>query len=177
LQQRLLVTCAIAFVALGAASCASSGDEPLHRAPAFKLAKLSARDSLTLDDLRGRYVLMNFWASWCGPCREEIPALVRVHRRFAGTGLTVLGVTVNDLPEDSRDFALRYGIDYLNVIGTDDMAEDYRLSQWIPVTLLIAPDRRVLKAWSGPQTEASFLEGIRTAAPELRAVAAEIPPA
>jgi thiol-disulfide isomerase/thioredoxin len=114
---------------------------------------------------------MNFWASWCGPCRAEMPGLESLHRRFRGTGLTVLGVTINDLPEDSRDFGLQVGTSYMNVIGTDEMAQDYRLTPWIPVTLLIGPDGRILRQWSGPQTEATFLEGIRAAAPELRAAA------
>ncbi len=161
---------ALAIVVL-AAACASSEEERLAKAPPFKLPRLTGSDSLALEDLRGQYVLMNFWASWCGPCREEIPALARIHRRFAGTGLTVLGVTVNDLPEDSRAFASQFGVGYLNVIGTDEMAEDYKLPPWIPVSLLIGPDGEVLKQWSGPQTEASFLEGIRVAAPELRAAA------
>jgi peroxiredoxin len=167
----------VLFVALAllAPRCGSSRHEALHEAPPFDLPRLEGKGSLTLEDLRGQYVLMNFWASWCGPCGQEIPALESIHRRFAGTGLTVLGVTVSDQPEDSREFVLRLGASYLNVIGDDDMAEDYRLSPWIPVTLLIGPDRRVLKQWSGPQTEASFLEGIRAAAPDLRAAAAQGP--
>jgi len=163
---RRILLVALALSALFAA-CASSGDERLAKAPPFKLPRLTGTDSLSLEDLSGQYVLMNFWASWCGPCRDEIPALERIHRRYAGTGLTVLGVTVNDLPEDSRAFASQFGVGYLNVVGTDQMAEDYKLSPWIPVTLLIGPDGAVLKQWSGPQTEASFLAGIRTAAPDL----------
>jgi thiol-disulfide isomerase/thioredoxin len=160
----LLVTLALSALF---AACASSGEERLAKAPPFKLPRLTGTDSLSLEDLSGQYVLMNFWASWCGPCRDEIPALERIHRRYAGTGLTVLGVTVNDLPEDSRAFASQFGVGYLNVVGTDRMAEDYKLSPWIPVTLLIGPDGAVLKQWSGPQTESSFLEGIRAAAPAL----------
>lgn len=155
---------------LGAAligACASSGEEGARTAPDFRLPKLTATDSLALADLGGQYVLMNFWASWCGPCRDEIPALERIHRRYAGTGLTVLGVTVNDLPEDSRAFAREYGIDYLNVVGDARMTEDYRLSPWIPTTLLIGPDGRILREWNGPQTESELLRGIRRAAPEL----------
>jgi thiol-disulfide isomerase/thioredoxin len=164
----LVGSAALLFVA---ASCASSGDEALRKAPPFRLAKLYASDSLSLDDLRGQYVLMNFWASWCGPCRAEMPALESLHRRFRGTGLTVLGVTINDLPEDSRDFGLQVGASYMNVIGTEEMAQDYRLTSWIPFTLLVGPNGRILRQWSGPQTETTFLEGIRAVAPDLRAAA------
>ena len=154
------------------AGCARSGEETPRLAADFKLPRLVGTDSLSMDDLKGQYVLMNFWASWCGPCREEIPALLRIQRRFAGTGLTILGVTVNDRPDDSRGFAHEYGIGYLNVIGNDDLYEDYKLSPWIPTTLLISPDGEILHEWLGPQTEQQFLDGIRSAAPELRELAA-----
>jgi thiol-disulfide isomerase/thioredoxin len=171
-RRRLARVLAVALL-LAASGCASSPEEGLRTAPPFELPKLVGPDSLSLEDLRGQYVLMNFWASWCGPCREEVPALLRIHRRFAGTGLTVLGVTVSDRPEDSRGFAHEYGIEYISVIGNDRMAEDYRLSPWIPTTLLVGPDGRILKEWVGPQTEATFLDGIRAAAPHLQSAAAD----
>jgi thiol-disulfide isomerase/thioredoxin len=164
-RMRAALTPALAAILL--AACATPGDDGLRVAPEFKLPKLEGTDSLSLRDLEGQHVLLNFWASWCGPCRDEVPALIAIQRRYAGMGLTVLGVTVNDLPEDSRGFAREQGMDYLNVIGSDAMYEDYRLTPWIPVTLLIGPDRKVLKQWSGPQTEALFLQGILEAAPSL----------
>lgn len=156
-----------------AAACAAPETAGLRSAPAFNLPTLAGSDSISLADLQGQYVLMNFWASWCAPCREEIPALVQIHRRFAGSGLTVLGVTVADQPEASRAFARQYGVDYLNVVSDERMTEDYALSPWIPTTLLIGPEGEILKEWAGPQTEAAFLEGIRAAAPDLRAAAEE----
>jgi peroxiredoxin len=156
-------------------SCGAPDQPDRRSAPAFKLPKLVGTDSLSSADLRGEYVLMNFWASWCGPCAIEVPDLAKIHRRFAGRGLTVLGVTVNDRPEDSRGFAREYGIPYVNVIGTDDLFDGYRLSQWLPTTLLIGPDGAILKEWLGPQKEATFLAGIRDVAPELRDLALSAP--
>ncbi len=162
-----LVTMALAASALFA--CATPPDEGLRKAAAFKLPRLTGSDSLSLSDLEGQYVLMNFWASWCGPCRDEIPALLNLHRRFAGTGLTLVGVTVNDRPEDSRGFAREYGLSYLNVIGNTEFYDAYSLTPWIPVTMLISPGGMIVKQWVGPQTEAALLEGIRQAAPDLEA--------
>jgi cytochrome c biogenesis protein CcmG/thiol:disulfide interchange protein DsbE len=158
-------------VALGAAGGCVSEDKGSRTAPPFTLPNLTGGDSLSLAELRGRYVMMNFWASWCMPCRDEIPALVSIHRRLAGDSFTVLGVTVSEPAEDSRGFAREFGIPYPNVVGNDQMYEDYGLSPWIPVTLLIGPDGKVLREWIGPQTEALFLQGIRATAPDLEKAA------
>ncbi|MFN2432751.1 MAG: TlpA family protein disulfide reductase [Gemmatimonadota bacterium] len=156
-------------ILLGACASPEGG---LRTAPDFTLPKLTGPDSLSLAELDGQYVLMNFWASWCGPCRQEMPGLVRIHRRYRGTGLTVLGVTVNDRPEDSRGFAREYGLEFPNVIGNEQLYEDYGLSPWIPVTMLIGRDGRILEEWLGPQSEATFLQAIVDVAPELEGAAA-----
>ena len=141
--------------------------ERRRTAPDFELPRLEGGGTLSLSEFDGAYVLLNFWASWCAPCLEEIPSLRAVRERFAGRGLEVVGVTVNDLVEDSRAFARENGMEYPNVVGNDGLYESYGLSPWIPVTLLIGPDRRILYEWHGPQSTAEFLQGIATAAPEL----------
>ncbi len=140
----------------------------MDEAPDFTLPALVGGDSISLSDFEGRYVLLNFWASWCGPCRDEIPALLSLHWRLGDAAFTVLGVTVNDRPEDSRGFAREYGVNYPNVVGHERLYDEYRLPPGIPVTLLIGPRREVLATWTGPQTEQAFLEKIRAVAPELR---------
>lgn len=147
-----------------------SGDYPLEairEAPAFELETLDG-DTLSLASLDSvPVILMNFWASWCGPCREEMPELIRVHERYRDTDLAILGVTVNDRPEDSRSFAREYALEFPSVIGHDAVYDGYKLSPWIPVTLLVSPQRQVVKEWIGPQTEPIFVEGIRQAAPDV----------
>ena len=68
-------------------------------APNFTLTDRNGR-SVSLSDLRGQVVMINFWASWCGPCREEMPLLEQIHRRYASLGFTLLGINVE---EDSAD--------------------------------------------------------------------------
>jgi thiol-disulfide isomerase/thioredoxin len=161
---------ALAFAvvaAMVAVGCAAEPAPGLAEAPPFRLPALTGGDSLSLEDFRGQVVLLNFWASWCGPCREEMPALLSIHRGYRDAGVTVLGVTVNDLPEDSRGFAREYGVDYPNVIGNDDLYEAYRPSPWIPATLLLDRRGRVVRQWIGPQTEETFRQGLREADPDL----------
>lgn len=158
------------LAACGSGSEARTGEEtsrpegppPLAArvAPGFALETLDG-DSLTLADMGDRkVVLMNFWASWCEPCKEEIPVLVALHEEYGEQGFTVLGATVDDLPRDSRAFAEEMDIPYPSVITTPRMREDWALAPWLPTTLLIV-DGRIVEQWIGPQTRDVFEYPIR----------------
>jgi cytochrome c biogenesis protein CcmG, thiol:disulfide interchange protein DsbE len=82
-------------------------------APAFELARLSGEGSESLADYRGKVVVLNVWASWCDPCREESPLLQRWHERMARGGRgTVLGIDALDASSDARRFVAEYGLTY-----------------------------------------------------------------
>jgi cytochrome c biogenesis protein CcmG/thiol:disulfide interchange protein DsbE len=84
----------------------------LVHAPAFTLDRLDRDGQLGVGDLRGKAVVVNFWASWCIPCRDEAPVLQKTYERYRGRGLVVLGVDVNDFRQDARRFMRRYGVTY-----------------------------------------------------------------
>ncbi len=81
-------------------------------APDFELARIDRPGELSLASLRGKVVVVNFWASWCTPCKEEAPFLERTWQRYRSQGLVVLGVDYNDVDRDARGFARRYGMTY-----------------------------------------------------------------
>jgi cytochrome c biogenesis protein CcmG, thiol:disulfide interchange protein DsbE len=81
-------------------------------APAFDLERLDRDGTLSTADLRGKAVVVNFWASWCIPCRDEAPVLQQTYERYRGQGLVVLGIDVNDFRQDARRFMERYGLTY-----------------------------------------------------------------
>ncbi len=84
----------------------------LVEAPAFTLDRLDRDGRLALADLKGKAVVVNFWASWCIPCRDEAPVLQKTYERYRDQGLVVLGVDVNDFRADARRFMKRYGLTY-----------------------------------------------------------------
>ena len=84
----------------------------LVHAPAFTLDRLDRDGQLGVGDLKGRAVVVNFWASWCVPCRDEAPVLQKTYERYRDQGLVVLGVDVNDFRQDARRFMKRYGLTY-----------------------------------------------------------------
>jgi cytochrome c biogenesis protein CcmG/thiol:disulfide interchange protein DsbE len=81
-------------------------------APAFMLPRLEGDGKLSLASLRGRAVVLNFWASWCVPCKEEVPLLEDAWREHRANGLVVLGIDIQDGASDARKFARRAGLTY-----------------------------------------------------------------
>lgn len=173
-MSRFARLCALALLPLAALACDRSGEgaeaaagaaetgaEVRRRpAPDFAVQTLDG-DSLQLADLEDfDVVLMNFWASWCAPCKAEIPDLMELHAAYSEQGFTVLGVTVNDLPRDSREFAEGIGLTYPSVIGTPEMLEAYGLSPWLPTSLLVV-DGEIVREWVGPRTRAEFEYAVR----------------
>ena len=94
---------------------------------------------------RGKYVLVDFWASWCNPCGKEIPNIIRTYNKYKGKGLEVIGVAVSDKPEDTAKAVKELGINYTVFNETDDSASAAYGIQSIPQILLIGPDGTILK--------------------------------
>jgi cytochrome c biogenesis protein CcmG/thiol:disulfide interchange protein DsbE len=94
----------------GAAGRLAKGEHPV--APAFTLDRLDGSGQFSLADLRGKAVIVNFWASWCVPCKDEAPALQATYERHRKNGLVVVGIDVEDFTQDARRFADRFGLTY-----------------------------------------------------------------
>jgi cytochrome c biogenesis protein CcmG/thiol:disulfide interchange protein DsbE len=110
-------------------------------APAFALDRLDGSGKVSLASLRGRTVVLNFWASWCGPCKREAPALEQVWQRYRSKGVVVLGVDSGDGRSDARRFLAAHRITYPIVSDPNELlaANRYGLPGF-PVTIVI--DRR-----------------------------------
>jgi thiol-disulfide isomerase/thioredoxin len=118
-----------------------------------------AGTSHALGELQGRIVVLNFWATWCAPCREEMPAFERLHDRWKGRGVAFIGLS-DDEPAKVDRFSRDFGIRYPLWVGGEEVGSlARRLGNRIgvlPFTVMIAPDGRVLSAKVGPYTEADL---------------------
>jgi cytochrome c biogenesis protein CcmG/thiol:disulfide interchange protein DsbE len=133
-------------------------------APAFSLERLDGDGELALESLRGRAVVLNFWASWCGPCRDEMPLLEAGWQRWRDRDVAFVGIDVRDLRSDARDFLERYGVTYPNVYdGKGSMVGRYGVTGY-PETYFIDARGRVVYRIAGQVAEAEDLdEGIERA--------------
>ena len=93
---------------------------------------------------RGQYVLADFWASWCGPCRQQIPDLIALHQQYKEKGLTVLGIAFRDKPEETEKAIRDLGIPYPQIINAQDIPATLYGIDALPHTILFAPDGTII---------------------------------
>jgi cytochrome c biogenesis protein CcmG, thiol:disulfide interchange protein DsbE len=149
----LAVLAVVGLLAFGLLSKGSSGIALGEAAPASPLPRLEGGGSDSLADYRGRWVLVNFWASWCVPCREEAPALERFQRRHGDADFTVLGIDSRDLSGDGRAFVRRFALTYPQLRdGDGSTAHDFGTTG-VPENFLVDPAGRVRLLVRGPVSE------------------------
>ncbi|HYM66856.1 MAG TPA: TlpA disulfide reductase family protein [Patescibacteria group bacterium] len=148
----LAVAAVVGLLAFGLLSKGSSGAGLGEAAPAGALPRLDGRGSGSLADFRGRWVLVNFWASWCVPCREEAPALEDFQRAHGRGGFTVLGIDTRDLSGDGQAFVRRYGLTYPQLRdGDGQRAHDFGTTG-VPENFLVDPGGKLRLLRRGPVT-------------------------
>jgi peroxiredoxin len=113
-------------------------------APDFALRDVKG-NTVHLSDLRGKAVVLNFWATWCPPCREEIPWFVDLQKKYGPQGLQIVGVSMDEGGEDAVvPFVKEMGINYKVLLGTSDVADLYGGVHALPTTFYIGRDGKVL---------------------------------
>ena len=138
-------------------------------APAFSLGRLDGSGTLALASLRGRPVVLNFWASWCDPCKREAPALEQLWRRYKSQGVVFVGVDAMDASSDAKRFLRAHGITYPIVRDAHGVvaANRYNVAD-MPVTYFIdragrLVDERVLGPVNEKKFAAAFRRGVEAA--------------
>jgi len=144
------VLAVVGLLVFGLASKGSSRLQPGDAVPTTILPQLEGNGSESLVDYKGRWVLVNFWASWCTPCRAEAPALEEFQRQHGGPRFTVLGIDSQDLSGDAKAFVERYGLSYPQLRdGNGDNADEYGTTG-VPENFLVDPKGKVRLVVPGP---------------------------
>ncbi|MEQ8859461.1 MAG: TlpA disulfide reductase family protein [Pseudomonadales bacterium] len=131
-------------------------------APDFTLKSLEG-SNLRLDEYRGQVVLINFWASWCGPCRQEMPLLDRLHQRYVDTGFAVLGINVEGEEAPARELIDRIPVTFPVLIDEGQLVSELYRLEAMPSTVVVDRDGVIRYIHRGykPGDEAKYVEVVK----------------
>jgi thiol-disulfide isomerase/thioredoxin len=132
-------------------------------APDFSLESLDGK-TMRLSDLRGKAVLLNFWATWCGPCKIEMPWFVELQNQYASQGLQIVGVAMDDASkQDIAKFAKDMGVNYPILIGKEAVGDQYGGVPALPESFLIGRDGKIVDKIIGLRGKAEIEDSIKKA--------------
>ncbi len=125
-----------------------------------------------LADYKGRPLIINFWATYCAPCKHEIPIFVDLVEKYRDQKLAILGVSIDDSADDLRPFAEQFKMNYpvLVGLGQDRLLETYEAVFFIPVTWFVRPDGTVSLKHPGSATKEWFEEQVKALLPKAGAL-------
>jgi thiol-disulfide isomerase/thioredoxin len=132
-------------------------------APDFELKMLGASGkTLQLSSLKGKAVIVSFWATWCEPCKIEMPWLVELQKKYADQGLQVVGISMDDAEEkEVSDFARKMGVNYPVLRGTEKVADLYGGVDALPMTFWLDRSGKVVDIAIGLESESQMEESIK----------------
>jgi cytochrome c biogenesis protein CcmG/thiol:disulfide interchange protein DsbE len=145
-----------AFLAVGLAMILQGESVPVQltrgvEAPAFELPLLGDSQIVSLADQRGKVVLVNFWATWCKPCEEEIPSMGRLYDRFDRADFEMLAISVDEDAEPVEEFRSRLGIDFPILMDPTQQTSRLYQTMGFPESLLVDRDGVVVERYVGPR--------------------------
>jgi len=134
-----------------------------HPAPDFTLKSRSG-ENIKLSELRGQVVMLNFWASWCAPCRQEMPLLEKLYQRYEPMGFTLLGINVEENSDDALRWLKNLDISFPILLDTKNTTSELYSVMAMPTTLLIDRDGNVRFLHRGyvPGVEEEYQQQVRT---------------
>jgi thiol-disulfide isomerase/thioredoxin len=151
-----------ANVAQGTPEQAVGGPDKGIMAPAFELKSIPEGKSTPLASFRGKAVLLNFWATWCGPCKIEMPWLVDLQKKYGPQGLQIVGVAMDDTSDkEIADFTHKMGVNYVVLKGTEKVGDLYGGVEGLPTTYYLDRSGKVVDKTLGLASESVIEDAIK----------------
>ena len=165
----VLISCALAGAdstraRLGASPVDATACDPNAKAATLDFTMKNSQDKpVRLADYKGKLVVLNFWATWCIPCRAEIPALVELQAKYARQGLQVIGVSIDDPVEKMQPFVSQYKVNYpaVTAFKNEAILDAFGPLIVVPATFVIQRDGKICMRHIGPVTKEKFEQEIK----------------
>jgi thiol-disulfide isomerase/thioredoxin len=152
---------AMGLVCLGLVS-AFAEDVTKTPAPGWQLNGLNGK-TVKFSDFHGKVVILDFWATWCAPCRVEIPHFVELQKQYGDKGLAIIGVSLDEQgPKVVKKFAEQFGVNYPIVMGNQKVVETYGGIVAVPTTFVIDRQGRIVSRHLGYEDKAVFEQEIQS---------------
>jgi len=141
----------------------AGGPKPGTAAPDFALQSLDGK-TVHLSDFRGKAVLLNFWATWCTPCRLEMPWFVELEKQYGPQGLQVVGVAMDDSgPDKVAKFAKDMGVNYPVLLGKESVGDEYGGLEYLPTSFYLDRDGKVVQRVFGLRSRSDIEDWVKEA--------------
>lgn len=142
-MRKAIFAATAAFLVLGFVGLSAACRADDAAAPEFKVRDLDGNE-ISLADYKGKTLFLNFWATWCPPCRAEIPGFIEIYKQYKDKGLEILGLSVDDLPsEQVKEWTGQAGVNYPVAMADPAVVESFRPGEFIPTTIIIDAAGRV----------------------------------
>ena len=152
MRKSTLLIVLIAFILIGSAVTFAAKEKP---APDFALTDIAGNE-ITLGDLTGKVIFLNFWATWCGPCRHEIPDFIEFYEKYKEQGIEIIGISVDKSTKKVKDFMDEHKINYPVAMATNEIMGDYKPGRYIPTTIIINPKGDIVERKVGIMDKATL---------------------
>ncbi len=139
-----------------------SVEKRADRVPNFSW-KDNSGNTLNFDGARGKVTLVNFWATWCGPCKRELPDLIALSTELSNRGVKVIGVSTDrgaNAIEDVRSFVRERGIPYQVLVSSEDLEQAFGNVNFLPTSFIVNADGKIVQTFVGPRTKEFFSEAL-----------------
>jgi peroxiredoxin len=153
---------------VGTSAAVAKGTSPVcdgkgKRAPDFTLQDHTGK-TVRLADYKGKVVFVNFWATWCGPCKYEIPMFVELQQKYGAQGLNLLGISIDDPVEALKPFVDEHRMNYpvLVGLGHEDIQDAYGPLMGVPVTVVVARDGTICTRYFGLRSKDRFEQDLKS---------------
>jgi thiol-disulfide isomerase/thioredoxin len=131
--------------------------ESLGEAPKFSLKSVKDNKSVNLADFKGKVLIINFWATWCPPCRSEIPDFIKLQKEYGSKGLQIIGLAVDaGGAKVVSDFGKEMGINYVSLLADAQTQQAYGGIRGIPATFIVDRKGQIVKKYLGAKSKEQF---------------------